>query len=149
MRGDHVAIKRGHIDGADPRGGSEKPPSYRPALVNAANGTELVVLLTRLNRSRLGLATSWRLSSATDWRARPAKSGSYLTEFNLNRAVWTLPATDGRKSAREFRSTSFPAGPGSVGNSQRRWAAQTSLRLPGTKDEGADGKWRLPRAGPA
>ncbi|MFN7695610.1 MAG: tyrosine-type recombinase/integrase [Burkholderiales bacterium] len=98
------AINRRHIDGADPMRGIENPRPYRPAPVNAANDAELVILLTELERSKIWPATRLAiefqlLTGARPGEVREAKWG----EFNLSRSVWTLPATDGRKSAREFR----------------------------------------------
>lgn len=98
------AIKRGHIDGADPMRGIENPRPYRPAPVNAANDAELVVLLKELDASRLGLSTKLAIEFQLLTGARPGEvREATWAEFNLSRAVWTLPATDGRKSAREFR----------------------------------------------
>lgn len=98
------AIKRGHIDGADPMRGIENPRPYRPAPVNAANDAELVVLLGELDRSRLYPATKLAIEFQLLTGARPGEvREATWAEFNLNRALWTLPATDGRKSAREFK----------------------------------------------
>ncbi len=52
----NFAIKRGHIEGADPMRGIDNPKPYRPAPVVAASDAELVALLQVIDESSCGHA---------------------------------------------------------------------------------------------
>ncbi len=97
------AIKRGYIDGADPMRGIENPKPYRPAPVNAANDTELLMLLRSVEESQLWTATKLVIEFQLLTGARPSEV-RLLTwnEINTGRALWTIPA-ERFKSGREHR----------------------------------------------
>ena len=97
------AIKRGHIDGADPMRGIENPRPYRPAPVNAASDAELLALLRFVDESKLWEATKLAIEFQLLTGARPSEV-RLLTwdEVNMTRAQWTIPA-EKFKSGREHR----------------------------------------------
>lgn len=100
----NFAIKSGAIEGADPMRGIENPKPYRPAPVNAATDAQLLALLSAVDSSQLWPATKLAIEFQLLTGARPGEvREATWSEIDLARGVWTIPATDGRKSAREFR----------------------------------------------
>lgn len=97
------AIKRGHIDGADPMRGIENPKPYRPAPVNAATDAQLLALLQSVDGSQLWEATKLAIEFQLLTGARPSEvREATWAEFDLGRASWVIPAAR-VKSGREFK----------------------------------------------
>ncbi|MBK9362945.1 MAG: tyrosine-type recombinase/integrase [Rubrivivax sp.] len=97
------AIKRQLIDGADPMRGIDNPKPYRPAPVNAASDAELVALLRAVDESDMHEATKLAIEFQLLTGARPGEVRlAEWREFNLDRALWTIPASR-VKTDREFR----------------------------------------------
>lgn len=100
----NFAVKRGHIEGADPMRGIENPKPYRPAPVVAANDEELATLFQVLDGSkRMWPATKLAIEFQLLTGARPAEVRlATWPEFNLARATWTIPE-ERVKTGRAFR----------------------------------------------
>ena len=97
------AIKRGHIDGADPMRAIDNPKPYRPAPVNAATDKELVALLQAVDASQLWPCTKLVIEFQLLTGARPGEVRmATWSEFRLDRSQWNIPA-ERVKSGRDFR----------------------------------------------
>ena len=97
------AIKRGHIDGADPMRGIDNPKPYRPAAVNAASDAELIALLRCVDDSQLWACTKLAIEFQLLTGARPGEVRlATWPELRLDRAQWVIPAAR-VKSDRDFR----------------------------------------------
>ncbi len=99
----NFATARGHIEGADPMRGIENPRPYRPAPVNAANDADLVSLMADLEASQLWPSTKLAIELQLLTGVRPVEIRlADWSEFDTDRAVWTIPA-DRVKTGREFK----------------------------------------------
>lgn len=98
------AIKRGHIEGADPMRAIENPKPYRPAPVNAATtDKELLALLHAVEGSQLWACTKLAIEFQLVTGARPGEVRlATWDEVRLDRAQWVIPA-ERVKSDRDFR----------------------------------------------
>lgn len=133
----NFAISRGYIVDADPMRGIKNPKPYHPAPVVAANDAEIRSLLKAVDSSRLWMATKLAIEFQLLTGARPSEVRlATWREFDLKRAVWTIPE-DRVKSGREFQ-VHLSAEALSVVERARALSEKADFVFPGKKGQEVD-----------
>lgn len=89
----NFCVKRGYVEGPDPMRGIDNPKPYRPSPPNAASDADLVALFAAIDASTLwpGTKLATELHLLTGARSSELRLAQW-SEFDLTRAVWTIPA---------------------------------------------------------